>query len=93
MAAAQGYDAVCLLAYSLFGIRNADLGGASVKAALENMGKTYYGVTATFDKPFSLTDKDATTANMLVMGVVQNGAVSFAYPEDAKRNLFVQRKQ
>ena len=93
MAAAQGYDAVYILVYSMFGIRNADLSGASVKAALENMPKTYYGVTATFEKPFSLSDKDATTANMLVMGQVQNGAVSFAYPEDAKRNLFVQRKQ
>ena len=93
MAAAQGYDAVYILVYSMFGIRNGDLSGASVKAALENMPKTYYGVTATFEKPFSLTDKDATTANMLVMGVVQNGAVSFAYPDDAKRNLFVQRKQ
>jgi branched-chain amino acid transport system substrate-binding protein len=27
------------------------------------------------------------------MGQVKNGAVTFAYPEDAKRNLFVQRKQ
>lgn len=30
---------------------------------------------------------------MLVMGVVKNSAVTFAYPEDAKRNLFVQRKR
>ena len=37
--------------------------------------------------------KDAITPNMLVMGKVRNGAVTFAYPEDAKRNLFVQRKQ
>jgi branched-chain amino acid transport system substrate-binding protein len=29
----------------------------------------------------------------LVMGVVKNGAVTFAYQEDAKRNLFVQHKQ
>ena len=29
---------------------------------------------------------------MLVMGMVRNGAVTFAYPQDAKRNLFVQRK-
>ena len=33
------------------------------------------------------------TANMLVMGMVKNGAITFAYPEDAKRNLFVKRKQ
>ena len=29
----------------------------------------------------------------LVMGMVKNGAITFAYPEDAKRNLIVQRKQ
>ena len=37
--------------------------------------------------------KDAVTANMLVMGMVKNGAVTFAYPEDRTRNLFVQRKK
>jgi branched-chain amino acid transport system substrate-binding protein len=30
---------------------------------------------------------------MLVMGQVRHGAVTFAYPEDARRNLIVQRKQ
>ena len=29
---------------------------------------------------------------MLVMGMVREGRVTFAYPEDAKRNLLVQRK-
>ena len=61
--------------------------------ALENIPRVYYGVTATHEKPFSLQDKDAVTSNMLVMGMVKNAAVTFAYPEDAKRNLFVQRKQ
>ncbi len=93
MAAAQGYDATYLLMYALFGIRDGKLNGPSVKAALENMGRTYYGVVATYEKPFSLEDKDAVTANMLVMGMVKNGAVTFAYPEDARRNLFVQRKK
>ena len=31
--------------------------------------------------------------NMLVMGKVQNGAITFAYPEDARRNLTVKRKK
>ena len=48
---------------------------------------------ATYEQPFTLQDKDATTQNMLVLGMVKNGAVTFAYPGDAKRNLFVQRKQ
>ncbi|SFU73945.1 amino acid/amide ABC transporter substrate-binding protein, HAAT family [Polaromonas sp. YR568] len=93
MAAAQGYDAVYILVYSLFTIRDGNLGGPAVKAALEGKSRTYYGVVATYDQPFSKLDKDATTQNMLVMGMVRNGAVTFAYPEDAKRNLFVQRKQ
>ena len=93
MAAAQGYDAVYVLVHSLFGIRNGKLTGPAIKAALESRIRTYYGVTATYEQPFSKQDKEATTQNMLVMGMVKNGAVTFAYPEDAKRNLFVQRKQ
>lgn len=54
----------------------------------------YYGVTATHEKPFSRDDKDAITSNMLVMGkVTKSGTVTFAYPEDRTRNLFVQRKR
>jgi len=93
MAAAQGYDGVYLLVYSLFGIRDGNLSGAAIKASLENLQRVYYGVVATYERPFSAQDKDALTANMLVMGMVKNGAITFAYPEDAKRNLFVKRKQ
>jgi branched-chain amino acid transport system substrate-binding protein len=92
MAAAQGYDSVYLLLYALLGIRDGNLNGAAVKQALESKNRTYYGVVATYDHPFTAQDKDALTQNMLVMGQVKNGAVTFAYPEDAKRNLFVQRK-
>jgi branched-chain amino acid transport system substrate-binding protein len=93
MAAAQAYDATYILMYSLFGIRDGNATGSAIKTALENMSRIYYGVVATYDKPFSKDDKDAITANMLVMGQVKNGLVTFAYPEDAKRNLIVQRKQ
>ena len=93
MAAAQGYDTVYLLMYSLFGIKDGNVNGPALKNALENIPKTYYGVVSTYEKPFSLNDKDAVTANMLVMGMVKNGAITFAHPEDAKRNLNIQRKQ
>lgn len=93
MAAAQAYDSTYLLTYALFGIRDGKFSGPAVKAALENIPRVYYGVVATYEKPFSAEDKDAVTPNMLVMGKVRNGAVTFAYPEDAKRNLFVQRKK
>lgn len=93
MAAAQAYDSTYILMYSLLGIRDGKLTGPAIKNALENKSRTYYGVLATYEQPFTLNDKDAVTPNMLVMGQVKNGAITFAYPEDAKRNLFVQRKQ
>jgi branched-chain amino acid transport system substrate-binding protein len=93
MAAAQGYDSVYLLLHALFGVRGGTLDGLTLKAALESIPRTYYGVLATYEKPFSPQDKDAITANMLVMGQLKNGAITFAYPEDARRNLFVQRKR
>lgn len=93
MAAANAYDATYLLMYALLGIRDGKLTGPAIKASLEGKMKTYYGVVATYDKPFSLQDKDAITSNMLVIGMVKNGAITFAYPEDAKRNLIIQRKQ
>lgn len=81
------------MVYSLFGIRDGNLNRPAIKNALENKQRTCYGVVATYEQPFSKQDKDATTQNMQVMGMVKNGAVTFAYSEDAKRNLFVQRKQ
>ncbi|MDQ7743104.1 ABC transporter substrate-binding protein [Hydrogenophaga pseudoflava] len=93
MAAAQSYDSTYLLTYALFSIRDGKFTGPAVKAALENIPRVYYGIVSTYERPFSADDKDAVTPNMLVMGKVRNGAVTFAYPEDARRNLVVQRKK
>ena len=93
MAAANAYDATYLLMYAFLGIRDGNLTGKAIKESLEGKMKTYYGVVSTYDKPFSVQDKDAITRNMLVIGAVKNGAITFAYPEDAKRNLIIQRKQ
>lgn len=93
MSAAQGYDSTYLLLYALFGLRDGKLTGPAIKNALENIQRTYYGVVATYEHPFSRDDKDALSANMLVMGLVRNGNVTFAHSEDVRRNLFVQRKQ
>src|SRR5690606_5970495 len=84
MAVAQGYDSSYLLIHSLFGIRNGKIDGPAIKTALENIPRVYYGVVATYEKPFSRDDKDAITQNMLVMGKVKDGAITFANPEDAK---------
>lgn len=93
MAAANAYDAAYLLMYSFLGVRDGNLNGKAIKESLEGKMKTYYGVVSTYEHPFSVQDKDAITRNMLVIGMVKNGAITFAYPEDAKRNLIVQRKQ
>lgn len=93
MSAAQAYDTMYLLIYSLFNIRDGNVTGPALKNALENMSRVYYGVVATYERSFTPGDKDAITPNVLVMGQVKNGAVTFAYPEDAKRNLIVQRKR
>ncbi|MBU1816209.1 MAG: ABC transporter substrate-binding protein [Gammaproteobacteria bacterium] len=93
MAAANAYDATYLLMYSLLGIRDGNLSGKAIKESLEGKMKTYYGVVSTYEKPFSVEDKDAITRNMLVIGAVKNGGITFGYPEDAKRNLIIQRKQ
>ena len=93
MAAAQGYDAVYILIYSLFSIRDGNLSGPAIKAALATKARTYYGVVATDEQPFSVKDKDATTQNMLVLGMVKNGAVTVAHFKDAKRNLFYSKKE
>ena len=93
MAAAQAYDTVYLLSYALLSIRNGDLNGPAVKQALENIKRVYYGVVATHEHPFSRDDKDAITKNMLVMGTVREGTVTFAYASDRKKNLIIQRKK
>lgn len=92
MAAAQSYDAMYLLTYAVFAVRGR-LDGPAIKQALENLPRTYYGVVATYDRPFTPDDKEALTSNMLMMGQVRKGKVTFAYPEDARRNLFAQRKR
>jgi len=90
--AAQAYDSTYLLLYSLFGVKGTP-DGPAIKASLENLQRIYYGAVATYDNPFSPSDKDAFTSNMLLMGQVKDGAVTYAYPADIKRNLFVQRKK
>lgn len=92
MSAAQGYDTMYLLIHALFHTRG-NLTGPVIKQSLENMPRTHYGVVTSYAKPFGKDDKDAITSNMLYMGQIKNGAVTFAYPEDAKRNLIIQRKQ
>ena len=93
IAAAQAYDSTYLLAHALMSIKDrSKLDGPAIKHALENNDRPYYGVVATYKNAFSSNDHDAMTENMLYLGTVRNGVVTFANPDDAKRNLIVQRK-
>lgn len=90
MAAAQGYDAMMILYQAIHQAQSDD--PVKIKAALENLGGRVSGVITTYQRPFTTSDHDALTHNMLVMGIVRNGQIDYAYKEDAMRSFAVQRK-
>lgn len=90
MAAAQGYDAMMILFYAIHQAQSDD--PAKIKAALENLERPVSGVITTYDKPFSKSDHDALSSNMLVMGIVRKGQIDYANKEDAQKSFVVQRK-
>ena len=92
MAAAQTYDAIHLMALALFQTRG-DTTGLALKGALENFQHSYSGVVTTYNHPFSATDHDAFSANMIWLGTWRQGALTYAYPEDARRAAMVRRKE
>jgi branched-chain amino acid transport system substrate-binding protein len=91
MAAAQSYDAVQLMLRAVFQTHG-DTSGPALKAALEAFDKPYAGVVTTHDHPFSATDHDAFSLNMIWLAVWRNGELHFYYPEDAKRASVIRRK-
>ena len=92
MSAAQTYDAIQLLLRAMFESKG-DLSSNGLKRALENLPRAYYGVVTTYDKPFSASDHDAITSNMLWLGTWHGGDRAFAYKEDEKRSTIIRRKQ
>lgn len=92
MAAAQTYDAMQLMLRVLLQTKG-NTSGDALKRALEDLQKPYAGVVTTHDKPFSASDHDAFSRNMIWLGVWRHGEVQFYYPEDARRVGFVRRKE
>jgi len=92
MAAAQSYDAMQLMLRVMFQTKG-DLSASALKAALEKLDHPYAGVVTTHDQPFSATDHEAFTRNMIWLGVWRKGEVHFLYPEDAKRASIIRRKE
>lgn len=92
MAAAQSYDAVHMMLRAVFQTKG-DMSGNALKFALENLQRPYSGVVTTHDRPFSSTDHDAFTRNMVWLGQWRRGEIQFFYPEDAKRAAYIRRKE
>ncbi len=82
-AAAQGYDAMLLLAAA---IRQAGTThGSRVREALEGLKERIEGVVMVYDRPFSRADHEAfDSPNQAVMGEVRGGRVVRAH-EDGKK--------
>ena len=91
MAAAQGYDATQLALRAVFQARG-DLSGPSLKRALENMSQPHHGVVTTYVSPFSATDHEAFSENMIWLGVWRQGRIQFFHAEDAQLSARVRRK-
>ena len=64
-----------------------------LKTALENLKQPYRGVVTTYDQPFSASDHDAISSNMLWLGTWRGGERTYTYAEDAARATIIRRKQ
>jgi branched-chain amino acid transport system substrate-binding protein len=92
MSAAQTYDAVHLLLRAIF-FSKGDLSAPALKNSLENLPDIYRGVVTSYDRPFSSTDHDAISANMLWLGTWRDRERTYYYKEDAKRATVIRRKE
>ena len=83
VSAAQGYDSIYLLAAAMKQANSTE--GPKIKAALEDLKTPVEGVVTTYNKPFSVKDHEAITANIPVFGEVKGQRVVYAYAEDQKK--------
>lgn len=73
MSAAQGYDAIYLLAAAITQAGVTD--GPAIKGALENLKHPVVGVSTTYTTPFSATDHVALKREAGRMGMVMDGKI------------------
>jgi branched-chain amino acid transport system substrate-binding protein len=90
VSAAQGYDSVYLLAAAITQAKSTD--GRKIREALEDLKTPVEGVVTVYDKPFSATDHEAISANIPIFGVVKNGRVVPAHPEELQGDNAIRRK-
>jgi len=91
VAGAQGYDSVYLIAAAITQAGSTE--GPEIRAALEDLNTKVEGVVTTYDKPFTATDHNAITRNMVVFGRVQDGKIVYDKEEDAKNAGVVRVKE
>jgi branched-chain amino acid transport system substrate-binding protein len=89
VSAAQGYDAVLVLAAAVEQAGSTD--PTQIKNALEDLQKPVHGVIATWNKPYSKWDANDVNTHeafrraQAIMGKVQDGRVTFSNPADRER--------
>ena len=83
-AAAQGYDAMLLLAAAIR--QSGTTHGSRVREALENLKEKVEGAVTTYDRPFSRSDHEAfDSPGQVAMGEVRGGRVVRAHEDNIKK--------
>lgn len=90
MSAAQGYDGMHLLHLAIRQAGSTD--GTKIKEALESLKARYQGAVTNYVRPFTKEDHEAITANMLLIGMVQDGRIEYAHSEDERRGALLRLK-
>ena len=90
VSAAQGYDSVYLLAAAIKQANSTE--GPKILAALQNLSAPVDGVVMTYNKPYTQADHEAIKAKDVVMGVVEDGRVTFLNSEDAAPKAAAKKK-
>ena len=80
VSAAQGYDAVYILAAAINQAKSTK--GSDIRAALEDLQTKVEGVVTNYDHPYTAADHEAISGNIPVFGLVKGGRVVPAHPED-----------
>jgi branched-chain amino acid transport system substrate-binding protein len=92
MSAAQTYDSVQLLVRAMIQAKS-DPSGPSLKRSLENLPNRYPGVVTSYVRPFTETDHDAVSANMLWLGTWRDGRRTYYYSGDERLGAVVRYKR
>jgi len=89
VSAAQGYDSVYLIAAAIKQAGNTE--GPKIREALENLKEKVDGVVTIYDRPFTHDNHEAITSNIPVIGEVKDGHVVYAYEEERKNPLRLEK--